>query len=380
MNAPKVLKDQFEFKSKIDAKQSFVIKIPEEVPNQFNKELKKLRKKFQFAKSFTFGSLLVLMVIIRFASIACAYFKLGIDVVILVSATQFIVAPYSGFVSFALLAAYVPTFYIPILISSLMLKSLCHIIGLVFMIEISYTFITILVLFDLLLCFYTSYQKNAMGVTKWWLHFVYGFFNCKTGFILYMLLIHETEFNVFVLLLDYMFGITKKLSFYFQKNMASWTFMFYSQHLMGHLPRVYEQAHKFHHYLHGTNAFDAHIYGCGMPEEWCYLMIHLILSLVFGCPPVELNPCLMQFSYDSKIGHTHWENDTTGKNWHADHHIYHTKHFGIYGPCLDMLMDTCVKNNENIYGGFKISKTIENRFVVLNFDSVGNDKNTFHFS
>ena len=31
----------------------------------------------------------------------------------------------------------------------------------------------------------------------------------------------------------------------------------------GHLPRVYEEAHKFHHYLHGSTAFDAHIYGSG---------------------------------------------------------------------------------------------------------------------
>ena len=27
------------------------------------------------------------------------------------------------------------------------------------------------------------------------------------------------------------------------------------------LCRVYEDAHKLHHYLHGTMAFDAHIYG-----------------------------------------------------------------------------------------------------------------------
>ena len=53
--------------------------------------------------------------------------------------------------------------------------------GLVFMIEVSYIFIATAVLLDLFLCLYTTHQKDAIVVKKWWLHFVYGFFNCKTG-------------------------------------------------------------------------------------------------------------------------------------------------------------------------------------------------------
>ena len=64
MKAPMILKDQYEFQSKIDAKKSFIVKIPKEVPNQFNQELEKLRKKFQFARSFTFETLLMFMVFI----------------------------------------------------------------------------------------------------------------------------------------------------------------------------------------------------------------------------------------------------------------------------------------------------------------------------
>ena len=64
MKAPMVLKNQFEFQSKIDAKKSFIVKIPTEVPNQFNAELEKLRKKFQSARSFTFETLLMFMVLI----------------------------------------------------------------------------------------------------------------------------------------------------------------------------------------------------------------------------------------------------------------------------------------------------------------------------
>ena len=45
--------------------------------------------------------------------------------------------------------------------------------------------------------------------------------------------------------------------------------------------QVYEHAHKLHHYLHGTNAFDAHIYGNGMPEEFFFMLIELGFGLYF---------------------------------------------------------------------------------------------------
>ena len=40
--------------------------------------------------------------------------------------------------------------------------------------------------------------------------------------------------------------------------------------------QVYEHAHKLHHYLHGTLSFDAHIFGNGMPEEFCFLLLELL--------------------------------------------------------------------------------------------------------
>ena len=46
--------------------------------------------------------------------------------------------------------------------------------------------------------------------------------------------------------------------------------------------QVYEHAHKLHHYLHGTNAFDAHIYGNGMPEEFFFLVLELCMAIFAG--------------------------------------------------------------------------------------------------
>ncbi len=63
---------------------------------------------------------------------------------------------------------------------------------------------------------------------------------------------------------------------------AHWSELFYLQHRLAHLPRVYEHAHKAHHYLHDTTAFDAHLYGSGQAEEWACLMLELGAVLAFG--------------------------------------------------------------------------------------------------
>lgn len=39
--------------------------------------------------------------------------------------------------------------------------------------------------------------------------------------------------------------------------------------------QVYEEAHKFHHYLHDTTPFDAHVYGAGAPEEWFSMVVEV---------------------------------------------------------------------------------------------------------
>ena len=51
----------------------------------------------------------------------------------------------------------------------------------------------------------------------------------------------------------------------------------------------YKHAHKLHHFLHGTNAFDAHIYGSGMPEEFFMLALELGMYFGFGLIPASLN-------------------------------------------------------------------------------------------
>ena len=70
---------------------------------------------------------------------------------------------------------------------------------------------------------------------------------------------------------------------------------------IAHLPKVYEHAHKLHHYLHGTISFDAHIYGNGMPEEFFFLVLELVMGVQFGLIPATLNRLVLQYSVDNKV-------------------------------------------------------------------------------
>ena len=49
---------------------------------------------------------------------------------------------------------------------------------------------------------------------------------------------------------------------------------------------------------------------------------------------------VLQFSLDNKFGHTQKPTDEDGGNFHADHHLFHVKNFGIYNCLTDMYFDT----------------------------------------
>ena len=112
-----------------------------------------------------------------------------------------------------------------------------------------------------------------------------------------------------------------------------WQVLFFHQHRMAHLPRVYEQAHKLHHYLHDCSPFDAHLYGSGLPEEWCLLVFEVAVAAGFGVLPPALSFNVLANDWGNKVGHTRKADASDGANYHADHHTLHNKNFGIYG-CL----------------------------------------------
>ncbi len=67
--------------------------------------------------------------------------------------------------------------------------------------------------------------------------------------------------------------------------------MFYCEHRINHCPVVYAHAHKQHHYLHDTTAFDAHIYGSGANEEFAWVLAETLPCILL--PSWQMFPCVI---------------------------------------------------------------------------------------
>merc|ERR1712110_2776 len=278
---------------------------------------------------------LALLMILRLLCLVTA--SQGLLVLTLViSSLQFLVAPYSLFVSLALALALCPPIYCcHYLVYSLLgaastaVAGLCpqYVTDLVTSLDpylhISITPMFILAFFtmDQLACLYCHLMTpcKQFTVRETLTHVVWGFLNTKTYTLVLLLHLMSSGFRVPLLLwiLDWQLGLTQRVSDHLSSHTMHWLELFYTQHRIAHLPRVYEHAHKLHHYLHGTLAFDAHIYGNGMPEEFFFLLLEMGLGIGFGLTPATLNRLVLQFSLDNKFGHTQKPTDEDGGNFHA---------------------------------------------------------------
>jgi len=162
-------------------------------------------------------------------------------------------------------------------------------------------------------------------------HVTFGFLNTKTYYILCLLLCQDSPIDLVQLLcagiLSFLFiqyGALAALQRIFQ--IPAFPLIFYQQHRIGHLPGVYQCAHKMHHFLFDSTPFDAMVYGEGMGEQYCWLVVEACMSACFGLPPYILNPTTLHASLTNKFGHSRY--DLEGWDMHADHHTVHNKNFG----------------------------------------------------
>eukprot|EP00421_Protoceratium_reticulatum_P006861 CAMPEP_0168363316 /NCGR_PEP_ID=MMETSP0228-20121227/3627_1 /TAXON_ID=133427 /ORGANISM="Protoceratium reticulatum, Strain CCCM 535 (=CCMP 1889)" /LENGTH=587 /DNA_ID=CAMNT_0008376037 /DNA_START=184 /DNA_END=1947 /DNA_ORIENTATION=+ len=197
--------------------------------------------------------------------------------------------------------------------------------------------------------------SERFGCGRLLTHILYGSFNTKT---------------YFVVVLGCVFGLEVDLGIWLATGALQWSVMekgygekllrrvswpsffitFYVEHRIGHCPIVYSHAHKMHHYLHDSTAFDAHIYGSGMNEEYfwiCAEVLPCVLSkgLLF---PYFFNLYTLYVSWTNKSGHTRDDLDRSvvpwgcdADNFHADHHTFHRANFGTaLNPMLDFYFGT----------------------------------------
>eukprot|EP00928_Gymnodinium_smaydae_P037922 TRINITY_DN26269_c1_g2_i1.p1 TRINITY_DN26269_c1_g2~~TRINITY_DN26269_c1_g2_i1.p1 ORF type:complete len:545 (+),score=82.84 TRINITY_DN26269_c1_g2_i1:63-1697(+) len=202
------------------------------------------------------------------------------------------------------------------------------------------------------------YMRTAerWSVSRLLKHMAYGTFNTKTYFVIVFGCLYGLEVDLVVLV------ATSLLTWFCAKTGLQRTLVkavgwpcfpvvFYVEHRIGHMPRVYPHAHKMHHYLHDSTAFDAHIYGSGMNEEFFWILAETLPCLAFPglLFPYFLNGVTLHSSWTNKGAHSRTaesvSDDTVGcfdaDNFHADHHTWHRANFSSSSaPLIDFYFGT----------------------------------------
>jgi len=291
---------------------------------------------------------------------------------LLLSTLQYIIAPCSFFVSLAMFVALAT----PLFLGHYAVWGFLQPLSSALLpwwaqpsVPINLAFIVVLIALDQFLCLWLTVKTpsgNAAPLSAKTLfnHCWYGFLNCKTYELLILFCARSwgCRINLLVWLLDAHFGLSKRASEIAQRRLGTWAFLFYTQHRLGHLPKVYDSAHKFHHTFRDSTVFDAHIYGSGMPEELACIFVEA-LGASLGLCPMSLGHNGLTESWANKLGHTRKEDGAGGMNEHADHHREHVKNFGISNPMIDMLLGTRCDNDHAEFGTWEVKKTQEGEKV-----------------
>lgn len=328
--------------------------------NKFNSDMEQLKQEIRGCTqpSRSFESTMLIMLCVRLLTIGAAIFG-NLKLTVICMSLQFVFIPYSFFVSFAMLIAFIPSLYLNHYISWVLLRFLLLPLPLAWRqattLTIGPNFIVAFFVVDFVLCCACQFRGTAKGPTEQWehkrvlKHVAFGFANSKTYWLVMLPLLFSTPIDGLVWILDMLFGVSPRVGKMIASVMGHYSALFYMQHRLGHLPRVYEEAHKFHHYLHDASAFDAHIYGSGAPEEFFPLLAEMLGVFTLGMAPPSLNYHTLMTSWSNKMGHSRSIESHGGLNHHADHHVLHSKNYGIYNCLLDMYLGT---NSDNAYYDF----------------------------
>ena len=296
---------------------------------------------------------------------------------------QFLLAPYSLFVSFARAVQMA----VPILIPHFLVFScinwlfsltrgnnssfqfLCDVLSWGH-IPINGHTILIFFLVDQTTCFYATClypDIKQYPVKKILQHVLYGFLNTMHLVILFHCWNQEQHISLWHWLLDgCIINACIRIGNIFE-NMFGMT-LFYHQHRMAHLPIVYQHAHKLHHHLQGATAFDAGVWGWGMPEEFFFLFADLFYCSWAGIIPTCFNKLMLIISFQTKFEHIVRIGDKAD-NFHADHHTIHFKNFGA-GPSfgiLDLYFSTFSSSqdqSDQLYIHDKTGRILVNKILI----------------
>ena len=393
---PKELYSARALKAKIDEGRDFDIVVDRSYLDDYEMGIAKLTNRLRqlwnstttngMTPTIEYTTKQTMMWLVRFATIAAAVISGSIEATFFVSLIQFLLLPYSLSISLAYGIETILWGYLHhLLLYPFLVAITQQFIPYRYQLTITITpsFMVVFLVADQLLCVLCLFwvpkgtpkpiqrRKIVDSVT-------YGFLNCKTYYLILLPLCFGVEVPVWPWVLDFCFGITNIV---FQRTTDVLEPLFYTIHRLGHLPHVYSDSHRFHHHLHDSTAFDAHIFGSGVTEEWLLLVLDAALAL---CPrystPGCFNPHLLKLSwYDKCYFHTRVEtqHELDELNFHADHHTYHNKNFGA-SYAFEMFMNTHPKDlgNEQIYQNYIIRRVEDANHIKLKFTLRSTTKTT----
>merc|ERR550517_1994755 len=204
----------------------------------------------------SYRTTLLLLFSIRLACVFTAW-QGNTTATLLLASSQFLIAPYSLFVSIALAVALAPPIYLSHYVSFSLIQASASIIAAVTPdsvlslpaalqpychLTIGPAFVICFFLVDQALCVYchTFTPSKKFPLKETLTHVVWGFLNTKTYTL--VVLLHMMNAGVTIPLwlwaLDAYFQVTQRLSFAISSQWAHWVELFYHQHRMAHLPKV----------------------------------------------------------------------------------------------------------------------------------------------
>ena len=397
---PKWMRNPNTLERTVRSKEIIELAVTSSAITKYDKELETIKSKLRRLHSekknmFSFKNTVIILTLTRILAVITAWNGL-LNFTIVLILTQVIVAPYSIFVSFTLACALVFPIYFShyifftilqtLISSTLYLIPATFINHLQFLITFFYLpigpgFIVVYFFLDMALCFYCHFlhTDNNFSLKKTLIHIAWGFINTKTYSLIILLHAMNAEASIPILiwLLDAYFGVTSRLATAFTDYFVHWMELLYAYHRMAHLPTVYDQAHKFHHFLHGSSPFDAHsIFGNGMPEEFCFLLLELVCVGMLGITPAHVNFFILSMIVNNKFAHRENPEDISGDNFHSDHHKLQVKNFGA-NCLLDMFFSTSSNNSKYRMminnARYQVEKRDEGENVVFRFIKIGSD-------
>ena len=329
--------------------QSLTLNVPSGQADVYNIGFKQLGTRIhtlhpQQMRASTRGFLLNLT---RISTLVAAWYG-NIGLTLGVAISQFLIAPYSLFVSltaglasiyYLLLPHYLAFAGLQYFTSFLPQSSWLSWLTAWGQIPITPLTICLFMLLDQMLCLHatlTSRTATFPPSSKMLCHALHGFLNSKTMTltVLFLCKHHNPTLSLWLWIVEgFLVKATTRISFLLSSCTLHHNVLFYHQHRMAHLPVVYQHAHKLHHmpgHMAATSAFDASLYGCGMPEEFFVLAAEVVM-LSMGFPPPSLN-CFVLFTQglSNKHGHTikDGKDEDGNDNFHTDHHLTHNKNYG----------------------------------------------------